>query len=128
MKKLRFAIYAFIASWFVVVPVFFMASHASQVLARMEADGAEGPFLFRSTLYSWVVVGLVADAAWNLSYGTVRFREFPQEILFTSRVNRLIKNDDWRGELALEWCQFMEYVDEAHCSNLDNVLYGIPYD
>lgn len=115
MRKLLKVAYAVTASWFLVVPAFVMSSHAEAVLAQAEADGYDVPWTFTAPIYVFAVAGLVADSAWNLSYATVAFREFPQEMLFTARATRHLKSGGWRQEKAEEWCALLDRVDPNHC-------------
>lgn len=126
MKKLAKAALAFTIAYVVVVNAFVMVSHATNVLQQAETDQYDIPVVFTAPLYAGALIGATADTAFNFSYGTVRFRELPREFMFTARINRLLRDDGWRGEKALEWCQLLERVDPAHCSDLDNVLGQVP--
>ena len=128
MKKLAKAAFALGLTWVVVTNMFVMASHADRILQQAETEQYDVPPAFVVPLYAGALIGAAADVAFNISYGTVRFLEFPKELMFTARVNRLLWNDGWRGELALEWCQLLDRVDPAHCSDLDNVLGLVPED
>ena len=115
MKILAKAAFAFVLTWFVVVPAFVMASYAERVLQQAESDGYEVSWTFQLPLYTFAAVGLAADFAWNLSYGTVAFREFPQEMTFTARSTRHLTSGGWRQEKAENWCELLHRVDYGHC-------------
>lgn len=63
-------------------------------------------------------VGKGLDIVWNVIVGTIAFREFPRETLFTSRCKRHKQKPigDWRGDRARWWCDQMEIFHEGHCS------------
>ncbi len=125
--KLRKAVIAALAMWYVLPAAFVMASHAGNVLQQAESDGYDIPFLFESSLYANAIVGVFSDVAYNASYGWIRFRENPVniitdgEFMFTSRVNRLVADDGWRGEKAREWCELLDRVDPGHCSDYQSI-------
>jgi len=115
MRKLLKVAYAVIASWFVVVPAFFMASHAEQVLQQAEHDEYAVSWTFILPLYTFAIVGLVADSAFNISYGSVAYQEIPQEWTFTARSTRHLTSEGWRQEKAEGWCGLLHRVDYGHC-------------
>ena len=70
--------------------------------------------------YLTLAIGLPMDAVLNL-FASIPFLELPQyqrrEILFTSRLKRLVKEGGWRATQAHFWCRnFLEPIDPRHCS------------
>jgi len=69
--------------------------------------------------YPILVIGLVADALFNIILGTLFFVELPHEILFTARCERHIdKSTGWRHNLAKWFCRnFLDPFDinNKHC-------------
>lgn len=99
-----------VSSAFLVITAFVFVFSARRVIE----SGAWCPWYVRVIARAWLVVGLVADVAFNWIWGTVIFREFPKEIVFTSRIKRLVKSDGWRGEKARQWAEFLNAVDPHH--------------
>lgn len=66
-----------------------------------------------------IIVGLLFDVAMNLIVGTIFFRELPKELLFTSRLQRHLKESHgWRLRMAAWWCEhLLDPFDPAgtHC-------------
>lgn len=56
-------------------------------------------------------VGLVADVVFNLTYGSVHFREWPRELLFTDRVKRHAKYGNRDGE---KWARRLNLIFPGH--------------
>lgn len=116
MKKVLLkTLWAALASWLVVVPMFFMVSHAGNVLEQAEVDGYEIPVAIQVPLYLSGAIGVVSDAAFNISIGTVIYRELPHEWMFTARSTRHLTSGGWRQEKAEDWCELLHRVDPGHC-------------
>jgi hypothetical protein len=66
--------------------------------------------------YVWLVVGFAADVVFNIVRGTWTFREFPQEFLFSRRVQRHFRNKGggWRHEKAKRWATLLNAIDPDH--------------
>lgn len=92
--------------WLATVYMFPSCVHAKRMWEEGRLD------LFWKVHY---VVGVLAfillDAAFNLFYGTLIFRERPREWLFSSRVQRLVRAGN---KHALVWAGRLNAVDEGH--------------
>lgn len=110
MRKAALAAAAFLAMWIVVTNAYVMATHASVVIDREPVH-----WTFKGPLYVGVLIGLLADFGTNMVVGTVAWREFPQELLLTSRATRHLDSEGWRGERAVWWCTQLHYWDAGHC-------------
>lgn len=113
--------FAFVLCWIVVVNAFVMATRSAEVLDQAERDEFDMPWQFEAPLWIGAIVGVMADAAFNLSAGTWIFSEapkYPGEVLFTARANRHLASEGERGEKALKWCLIMDRFDPGHCSDL----------
>jgi hypothetical protein len=72
----------------------------------------------------WFLVGVPADAVYNLTVGTVVFRQlprfsivwkvFPIPELYSGRVQRNVTRADWRGELARAEAAFLNANIDGH--------------
>lgn len=73
------------------------------------------PNFIRWSLIVGLLPGLFLDVVFNLTYGTVHFKELPRELLFTDRVKRLVRNaTGQRGRRALKWKKTLNAIDEGH--------------
>lgn len=68
--------------------------------------------------YPALILFVVADAAWNITAGSLIFVEVPREWLFTHRLSRLKKSEGWRAKVATFICSnLLDTFDPAgtHC-------------
>jgi len=70
--------------------------------------------------YPIAAAGVVADALFNITFGTVIFVEPPhyKRLLFTQRCQYHLKEDGYRGKVARFWCRhFLDPFDPTgrHC-------------
>ena len=85
---------------------------AVMLLHRALVAGVWVPAEAKATGYVLLVLGVPADIGYNLIIGTLRFRELPRELMFSSRVQRHIdESDGWRLEQAIEWAEFLNFCD-----------------
>ena len=72
-------------------------------------------------IFMWqiIIVGVLLDVAMNAIVGTIFFRELPKEWLFTTRLQRHLKDSiGWRLRMAAWWCEhLLDPFDPAgsHC-------------
>lgn len=103
-----------LAATFVVITAFMQVSSAKRAIEM----GVKLPLEVRAVSYFWLAVGIVADVAYNLTRGTIIFRELPRELLFTSRVKRHCRDSAsksaWRYKKACDWRDFLNAVDPWH--------------
>lgn len=60
-------------------------------------------------------VGYFVDFSFNM-HSTIAFLEIPKELLFSSRVSRLIKTTGWRAKLSQFVCKnYLDPVDPSGC-------------
>lgn len=115
---------ALVLTTFVVETAFMQVSSAKRALAM----GVYVPWDVKAVSYCWLAVGLPADAVFNLTRGSIIFREWPHftwqqvwritlpipELLFTSRVKRHWRTSTgWRYDTADKWAGFLNAVDDA---------------
>lgn len=99
-------------TWYVVATAFVGVMHAKKVLA----SGQNIAFVFKAPLVLTAIIGILADIAFNLSVGTIIYKELPKELLFTARCKRHLNGgSSWRKERATWWCNEMHKFDEGHC-------------
>jgi hypothetical protein len=56
----------------------------------------------------------VLDVLFNLTFGTLLYRELPRELLFTSRCKRHIVGTGSRQRMAAFWQRQLNPWDEGH--------------
>jgi hypothetical protein len=105
-----YTLIAFVASAFLVITGFVFVFSVKRVLD----SGVWCPWWIKLVARIWLVVGLFSDVAFNWLWGTIIFREFPQELVFTARVKRHALATGWRGERARRWAAFLNAVDPGH--------------
>ncbi len=69
--------------------------------------------------YPYIAIFLATDFLFNVSVGSLMFLKFPQNLLFTKRLNRYIKGTGWRKKMALGICQMLLDnfdPDGTHCN------------
>lgn len=94
--------------WFGACWSFVAVMHAKVVIER------GGLSLFwKVNIAPLAVLGLLLDAAFNVTFGTVLFRELPRELLFSARVQR-----HWRADkgdrMAAFWARQLNAIDPDH--------------
>jgi hypothetical protein len=66
--------------------------------------------------YPALFVGLLLDAAVNVTVCTVLFLELPREWLVTARLSRHILGDGWRAVVAVWICEnLLDELDPSGC-------------
>jgi len=110
---LVYTLLAIAAATFLVESAFMLVSSAKRA---MDADAL--PLEMRLVAYFWLVIGLLADVAFNLTRGTWMFRELPREWLFSARVKRHVlesaTRSEWRYRKACEWRDALNAIDPGH--------------
>lgn len=83
---------------------------------RMRDAKVTLPRDIKYTAYFWLAIGYPADVLFNVTRGTVMFRELPRELLFSSRVQRHVKarEHDFRYHKALFWAKVLNAADDGH--------------
>jgi len=67
-------------------------------------------------LYPWFILAMVMDVLFNWTIGTLYYREFPKEFLFTARSSRHLKGEGVQKELAEFVCSYLlDPFDRGHC-------------
>lgn len=69
--------------------------------------------------YPWLIIMLVADFLYNVTWGSLLFLMYPQDLLFTKRLDRMLAGSGWRKHLAGFFCRALldPYdPDGKHCT------------
>lgn len=98
-----------VALWFAVHWAFVAVMHAKAMRERGDLRT-----YWLVMLLPLAAVGLVLDCAFNLTFGTLMFRELPRELLFTSRCKRHFRGDGRRKRLAGWWARQLNTFDPGH--------------
>jgi len=79
----------------------------------------------KGTLSKWVYPFAIPTIAimlpfyflMNVTVGSILFLELPMTLQFTSRLQRHMRKDNWRGKQARFWCsKFLDSFEEGgHC-------------
>lgn len=101
----------------------FLVLPAGRRLWRESHEGAWVPHEAVAIAGLLIFVGVPSDILYNLTIGTVRFREFPigeflrGNLTYTSRIKRLVRHRDpadARFVKALRWAKVLNIVDPGH--------------
>ncbi len=89
------------------------ACYLATMSLRRERDNLS-PFA-KAMAYQLLPGFYLHDVLFNLTVGTIFFRELPREMLFTARCDRWLKDESWRGEEARWWCtNYLDPFDQNH--------------
>ena len=97
-----------LATYVITVGWFLALAKASELKA---AGVVFDNWLVRYPAYVFLAVGAVFDVLFNAVWGTIIFRELPQEFFFTARVKRHVKDGN---EKALEWKDRINKISANH--------------
>lgn len=103
------AILTAVVIWFGVHWCYVTVTHAKAVFERQGLS-----LYWKVHLLPLAAVGLVLDLAFNVVFGTIMFRELPRELLFSSRVQRHVRNGGKRFGLASFWARALNTFDPDH--------------
>ena len=96
-------------SLFMAVWLFTGGIHAKQMF---EADKLDN---FLAWIYTpLVVVVILVDVFFNLTWGSLIYRERPKEFLFTTRTKRHMKSKGHQLEAAKKWAYRLNAIDPGH--------------
>jgi hypothetical protein len=95
--------------WLGALWAFAAVMHARAVMKR------EALTLFwRVNLLPLAVIGFALDVAFNLTFGTLMYRELPRELLFTTRTKRHFAGTGSRKRMADFWARQLNLLDPGH--------------
>lgn len=98
-------------SWLILGGIFL----AYPTMRRLLKIKDELTWVVKVPMYMWFVIGLLADVAFNATWGTWIFKELPREFLFTERLQRHWYGDDKRMKrAAAPWVRRVNLVDPGH--------------
>jgi len=101
----------FIVPWLILGGIFF----AYPTVYRLKDQKDEFGWIIKVPIYLWLVVGLIADILFNITWGTIIFRELPHETLFTDRLKRHWYGDSSRQRRrAKPWVRRVNLIDPGH--------------
>jgi hypothetical protein len=95
--------------WFTVHWAFIAVVHAKAVKER----GMVSKY-WLVILFPLVLIGLALDVAFNVTFGTLLYRELPRELLFTARCKRHFRGDGSRKRMADWWAKQLNQFDPGH--------------
>jgi len=100
-----------VAIWFVTAWGFIAMSHAK----ALRDAGYDFSLWTKAPMYTLLVIFAVADVLFNVTWGSIIFREPPKEGFFTDRVKRHVKESTgWRLDKAEEWKHRLNAFDPGH--------------
>ena len=104
------AILTAVAVWFGVHWSYVAVVHAKAVFARQGLS-----LYWKVHIFPLAAIGIVLDLLFNVVFGTLMFRELPKELLFSSRVQRHVRNGpSKRFGLAMFWARQLNTFDPDH--------------
>ena len=98
-------------SWLVLGGVFL----SYPTVQRLSEHKDELGWVSKVPIYLWLVIGVLADVAFNVTWGTWIFREPPREWLFTDRLKRHHYGYSERQKRrAAPWVRRVNLIDPGH--------------
>lgn len=99
-----------------VLYVFYLA-YCTLRLARDNGKLEMTPWIVRALAWAVLITGLVLDVLFNITIGTLMFREMPERPLtFTARCKKHLEAGGFRGELARWVCDgWLNPFEAGHC-------------
>lgn len=84
---------------------------------ELKAQGRDFTLTQKIFGYPVLIVMIVADVVFNWVIGSILFVELPREFLFTSRCQRHMKDNSFRGKLARSFCKHLldPFEIGGHC-------------
>lgn len=102
------AILTVVAVWFGVHWTYVAVMHAKAARPRLT-------LYWKVMLFPLAVTGLLLDVAFNATFGSLMYREFPRELLFTARCKRHFHGEDGsRRRMAAWWARQLNQFDPGH--------------
>lgn len=99
------------ASIFWIWTGFLALASANRVL---ESD-IDLPLEGKLVAYILLVIAWPADVIYNVFIGTIRFQEFPQELTYSDRIQRLVRNINGpRYRKAYKWALVLNAIWPGH--------------
>jgi hypothetical protein len=89
---------------------FFAYAHAKHL---HESGVRFGPVV-KVPLYIYLGFGVLFDVLFNVTVGSIVYREVPKEFLFTKRTRRHLKSENFRRAVAKRWALRLNKVDPGH--------------
>tara|TARA_S200002703_G_scaffold154731_1_gene158020 strand:- start:82 stop:438 length:357 start_codon:yes stop_codon:yes gene_type:complete len=109
-----------LAAWGYLVLWFF----AVGTYLRMERDHSlrNVPRFIYWSLYTMLVPGVILDFLFNITYGTLHYRKFPRDWLFSGTTARILRETEEEGapyrsmrrRRALRWKAILNDIDPGH--------------
>lgn len=104
-------VFALLLTWFVLANGFIVYMASRAVLKRDE----DIHWFLKIPAAVMVVLGAPADVLFNWVAGSILFKEWPREGVFTTRCKRHKRGSPgWRRNKAIEWCRRMNKFGQ-HC-------------
>ena len=107
----------FIGLFFASFYILWFMYMAIMNLKRAKENGTLSKLAFTLGI-PWLILGYLLDVLFNWVFGTVLFLELPKSGVFTSRLKRHYKKQNWRGKLARFLCtNLLDAFDPSgkHC-------------
>ncbi len=96
-------------SLFVAIWLFTAGIHAKQMNDNDKLDG------FLRWIYApLVMVVILVDVFFNITWGSIIYREIPKEFLFTTRTKRHLNSQGDQLEAAKVWASRLNAIDPGH--------------
>ena len=111
IKIIYWPLIAALVSWLILGGLFF----AYPTVYRLKDQKDEFGWIIKVPLYLMLLVGVLADIVFNVTWGTVIFREWPHEFLFTDRLKRhWYGNSKKQQDRAFPWQRRLNLIDPGH--------------
>lgn len=100
-----------------LVALFFSVHWAFVAIMHAKSLGKRITLYWRLVLVPLAIIGVVADVAFNMIFGTVVYLELPREWLFTARCRRHFRGKrGWRKTISEFFAKQLNQFDPGHVS------------
>ena len=100
-----------LGSWLVLGALFL----GYPTVQRLKDEDHDFGWVMKGPIYFALLLGVLADTTFNAIWGSVIFREFPKEFLFTTRLKRhWYGRDEKQKKRAEPWVRRVNTIDPGH--------------
>ena len=100
-----------VVPWLVLGGIFF----AYPTVKRLKDQKDQFSWIIKVPIYLWMFLGVLSDVTFNVTWGSIIFRELPHEGLFTTRLKRHHYGDsNKQRERAAPWVRRVNLIDPGH--------------
>jgi len=110
----KILLFIMVLSWLILGGIFF----AYPTVRRLKDQKDEFGWIVKVPIYLWILLGALSDVVFNVTWGSIIFRELPHEFFFTDRLKRHWYEDNTdnnkQRDRAVPWVRRVNLIDPGH--------------